>query len=220
MVLGGGADHGRAADVDVLDRSREIGAARDRRLEGVEVDDHEVDGRDAVLAHRLDVRRLVAAAKMPPWIFGCSVLTRPSMISGKPVACGDLRDGEAGLAERLGRAAGGENLDAPLGEEAGEADEAGLVGDRDQGAADGDRSSALIARLPPAPSPSARGAIFRHHALEQLAQLVLPPACRSVAGLVDGAGDAVPGRRCAGRRAECPGSAWGPRCSVSWKSSS
>jgi hypothetical protein len=27
------------------------------------------------------------SARIPPWIFGCSVLTRPSSISGDPVTC-------------------------------------------------------------------------------------------------------------------------------------
>src|SRR5690606_24734622 len=51
MVLGGGADHGRAADVDILD-DVVIGRARgDGFLEGIEVDGDEVDGADFVLDH-------------------------------------------------------------------------------------------------------------------------------------------------------------------------
>ena len=49
-VLGGGANHGRAADVDVLD---DVGEGYVRLLrslfKGVEVDDHHVDGLDGVL---------------------------------------------------------------------------------------------------------------------------------------------------------------------------
>jgi hypothetical protein len=83
IVLRRGAQHRRAADVDVLDRVLEA-AVRigDRRLERIEVDDDEVD--------RLDARARIAStcagwsrrARMPPWIFGCSVFTRPSSISG------------------------------------------------------------------------------------------------------------------------------------------
>ena len=61
VVLGRGADQRRAADVDVFDAVVEAGTRRDRRLEGVEVDDHEVDGGDAVLGHGLEVRGLVPA---------------------------------------------------------------------------------------------------------------------------------------------------------------
>ena len=67
---------------------------------------------------------------------GCSVLTRPSMISGKPVYVGDLDHRHAGVAQRLGRAAGRQDLDAALGEEAAELGEPGLVGNGDERAAD------------------------------------------------------------------------------------
>ena len=61
VVLGGGADHGGAADVDVLDR---LGGARvaacDRALEGVEVDAYEVDRLDFMLGGCAQVLVLVA----------------------------------------------------------------------------------------------------------------------------------------------------------------
>jgi hypothetical protein len=85
VVLGRRPDHGGAADVDVLDRRGVIGAARDGFLERVEVHDQKVDGADAVGLHRRDVLGLVAQRQKPPCTFGCRVLTRPSIISGKPV---------------------------------------------------------------------------------------------------------------------------------------
>ena len=52
-VLGRGAHHRRAADVDVLDRVLERAAGLgDRRAERVEIDHDEIDRRDAVLAQR------------------------------------------------------------------------------------------------------------------------------------------------------------------------
>ena len=52
MVLGGGAHHRRAADVDVLDGlGVAAGRPRDGLREGVEVDDQEVDAFDAVQRH-------------------------------------------------------------------------------------------------------------------------------------------------------------------------
>jgi hypothetical protein len=56
MVLGRGTDQRRSADIDVLDAGREVGAARDRLLEGVEVHDHQVDRRDPVLRHLRGMR--------------------------------------------------------------------------------------------------------------------------------------------------------------------
>ncbi len=60
MVLGRRADHRRAADVDILDDLVARGAARDRRLERVEVDDDEIDRSDPVLVHRRFVLVIVA----------------------------------------------------------------------------------------------------------------------------------------------------------------
>ena len=50
---------------------------------------------------------------------------------------GDIDDGEAGVTQRAGGAAGGEDFDVGLGERLGEGDEPGLVRDGDEGAADG-----------------------------------------------------------------------------------
>ncbi len=60
VVLGGGADHGRAADIDVLDAGFEIGLARDGFLERIEIDHQNIDRRDPVRPHRFDMRRIVA----------------------------------------------------------------------------------------------------------------------------------------------------------------
>ena len=63
MVLGRGADQRRPADVDVLDGGREVGAARHRRLERVEVHHDQVDRRDLVVGHRLGVAGVGAAGE-------------------------------------------------------------------------------------------------------------------------------------------------------------
>ena len=65
VVLGAGADQSRAADVDILDACGEIGAARDRLLEGIEIDHEKVDRRDRVLFKRA-LMRLVAAHREQP----------------------------------------------------------------------------------------------------------------------------------------------------------
>mmetsp|Transcript_15992 Transcript_15992/g.42294 ORF Transcript_15992/g.42294 Transcript_15992/m.42294 type:complete len:537 (+) Transcript_15992:169-1779(+) len=53
VVLRRGADHARAADVDVLNAVREVATLGDGLAEGVEVDNHQIDGHDAVLDHFL-----------------------------------------------------------------------------------------------------------------------------------------------------------------------
>ena len=57
VVLGGGADHAGAADIDLLDAVLEADAGLgDGGLEGIEVHHHQVDGRDA---QALGVRHMV-----------------------------------------------------------------------------------------------------------------------------------------------------------------
>ena len=121
---------------------------RDRGREGIEVDDQQVDGRDALRAHH-GVVRAARGPAAPPWIFGCSVLTRPSMISGKPVRSATSRTGEPGVAQRACGAAGRKQFDAARGQRAREFDEAGLVGNREQRAA-GARDIAIgsVSRAP------------------------------------------------------------------------
>ena len=71
-------------------------------LERVEVDDDEVDRLDAVLVHRRGMFGIVAHAEQRRHApTGCSVFTRPSMISGKPVSSDTSRTGNAGLGDRL-----------------------------------------------------------------------------------------------------------------------
>ncbi len=60
VVLRRGADHGRAADVDVLDAGGKIAAARDGVLERIKIDDQNIDRADAVRAHRFGVGGIVA----------------------------------------------------------------------------------------------------------------------------------------------------------------
>ena len=55
---------------------------------------------------------------------------------GEPGVVGDLPDRDAGGGDRLGSAAGGEELDPHLVEAAGEVDESGLVRDGEKGALD------------------------------------------------------------------------------------
>ena len=109
----------------------------ERGLERVEVDHDQVDrrrGRARASVARCSGRS--RRARMPPWTPGCSVLTRPSRISGAPVRSPTSTTAHVGRAQGRGGAAGGDQLDALGREPAAELDQAGLVVHREQRAAD------------------------------------------------------------------------------------
>ena len=134
VVLGRGADHRRAADIDVLDAGREIGAARDGFLERIEIDDQKIDRPDAVRAHRLGVRGIAADGEQAAMHRRMQRLDAAVHHFGKAGEVGDVEDRESGLAQRLARAAGRNEFDAVAGERAGEFDHPGLVGNGNEGA--------------------------------------------------------------------------------------
>ena len=133
-VLRRGTQHRRAADVDVLDRvfQRAVGPRGGLR-ERVEVDDQEVDRRDAVLLQRRHVRRQIAPREQAAVDARVQRLHAAVEHLGKAGDLGHFGDGQAGLGEQLGGAAGGQQLDAGAVQFARELDDAGLVGDGEQG---------------------------------------------------------------------------------------
>jgi hypothetical protein len=132
-VLRGRAHHRRPADVDVLDRVVERAAgARDGRLERIEVDDQDVDRRDAVLAQRRHVGRQLAAREQAAVDLRVQRLDAAVEHLRKAGVFGDLGHREAGVGEQLGGAAGRQQPDAERRELARQLDDAGLVGYRDQ----------------------------------------------------------------------------------------
>jgi|GEM_PF-6315782 len=139
VILGGGAHHAGATDVDVLDHRVAVGATGNRRLERVEVDDDEVDRADAVVGHRLGMLGVVAhreQAAVDHRVQRLDAAVHHLREAGKVA---DVLHGQAGVAQRLGGAAGRDELDALVGQRAGEIDDSRLVGHGQQGAADGDR---------------------------------------------------------------------------------
>ncbi len=133
VVLGGRAQHGRAADVDVLDgigqRAFILG---DGLLERIQVHHQQVDGRDAVLGQRRHVFGQVAAgqdAAVHLRVQGLDAAVEHFREAG---VVGHFRHGQAGLGEQLGGAAGGEELDARAVQRTGKVDDAGLVGNGKQ----------------------------------------------------------------------------------------
>ncbi len=136
VVLRGGAQHRRAADVDVLDRVGERAVrARGRRLERIEVHDQQIDRRDLVLRHH----RIVDAAPAEQAAVHLRVQRLDAAVHdfGKAGQRRDVGDRHAALAQRRGAAAGRDQRDAERIESVREIDEAGLVGNAEQGPPDG-----------------------------------------------------------------------------------
>ena len=135
MVLRGGSQHRRAADIDVLDGGRDVaGGVRHGLLEGIQVHDQQIDGSDAVLVHH----RVVLAT--PPQESSVDLrmqgLHPPIHDLGKPGMLRYLLDRDAGIREQAGRAAGGEYLYPSGGQPFRELDDTALVGHADQRALD------------------------------------------------------------------------------------
>ena len=142
MVLGGGAHHGRAADVDLLDTGVEGGAGGDGVGDGVAVDDDQVDGGHPQGGQLVEVVGLAAVGE-DAGVDGRVEGLDPSLEAlGE---AGDLLhrgDGQARGGDGGGGGAGGDDLDAGVGQGAGEREEAGLGVDGEAGAAHGDAGGA------------------------------------------------------------------------------
>ncbi len=136
-ILSGGADHGRSADVDVLDQLFKSHARFGGGFfEGIEIHDHHVDRLNAVLGDGSGVGGILAAVQNAPVNFGMQRLHAAVEHFGEASEVGDVFDGDEGIAKKLGRASGGDEFDAEAGKLAGEIDKAGLVGDAENGALD------------------------------------------------------------------------------------
>ena len=136
-VLRGRPDQRGTAHVDLLDRLGPRDArAGDRPLERVEGDGDEVDRRDAVALEGGHVLGRVAAGQDAAVDHRVEGLHPPVEELGEAGHLRDVADGEAGLPEELGGAAGREDLRAERGEAPGELDQAALVVRAQQGSTD------------------------------------------------------------------------------------
>ncbi len=127
-VLGCRADHGRPADIDVLDEVAEGNAGLSCGLfEGIEIYDDHVDGLDAVSGDGGLVFLISANVKEPTMNFGVKRFHTAVEHLGEAGKFADVLDGEAGVAQSLSRAAGGNQLNAKAGQGAGKVDQAGFV---------------------------------------------------------------------------------------------
>ena len=136
VILGAGAQHGGTADIDVLDGLGEPATGlRDARFEGVEVDDHEVDGRDPVRRHD----RLIETTPSQDAAvdLGVQGLHPPAQDLRGTGVVGDLEDGQPVVPEQPRRPAGRQDLDVAPRQISRERDEPGLVRYAQERALDG-----------------------------------------------------------------------------------
>mmetsp|Transcript_26554 Transcript_26554/g.67945 ORF Transcript_26554/g.67945 Transcript_26554/m.67945 type:complete len:284 (+) Transcript_26554:1381-2232(+) len=132
VVLRRGTDHARPADVDVLDAIGEVATLGHGLTEGVQVDDHEVDGPNAVLLH-LRLVLLVAAGRQQGTVhLRVQRLHAAVQNLGRAGVVGHVLDRAAVLPELGRRAACGQDVDLVLGQELAQLLQARLVVDRDE----------------------------------------------------------------------------------------
>ncbi len=159
-IFGGGTQHGRTADVDMLDGvgKGDIGLG-DGLLELIEVDRDQVDHLDAVLSGLLHVLLGIAAGQKGSMDLGVQGLDAAVHHLGIARKLLDRGHGDACILDGASRAAGRDDLDAKvIDQRSCEIDDARLVGDRDQRARDLHiRSHAvLLSGTPPCSSSLSR----------------------------------------------------------------
>lgn len=123
---------GRPTDVDLLDSLRECASGLDRLPKLVEVDHHEVDRTDAILPRLLPVLLRAPLEEDPSLDLGDERLHPAFEHLRDAGVVRNLDDLHACLRNRLGRAAGREDLDLHLPESLGEFHHSGLVRNADQ----------------------------------------------------------------------------------------
>ncbi len=136
MVLGGRAHHAGAADINILDDLVALGALGDGRGKGIEVDHDQIDRADAVRVHCGDMLCIVAHREQTAMHHRVQRLDAAVHHLGK---VGDLRNvahRKARIAQRLGGAAGGDQLHAMRRQSGAEFGQAAFVGDGKQRALD------------------------------------------------------------------------------------
>ena len=115
MVLGGGPDQRRSADIDVFDAGLEIAAAGDSRFERIKVDHYQIDGRDAVRFHGGHMRRVGAACEYAAMDQRMQGFDPPIHDLGETGMVPDLLDRHARGSQRRRGAAGGQNFNVVVG---------------------------------------------------------------------------------------------------------
>mmetsp|Transcript_57431 Transcript_57431/g.171318 ORF Transcript_57431/g.171318 Transcript_57431/m.171318 type:complete len:489 (-) Transcript_57431:193-1659(-) len=138
VILGGGSKHGGSANINVLDALGEISSSGHGLLEGVQVENGHVDLANAQFLHIGFVGGVAPHSQESTVYLGVEGLdTSIEAFVGARVF-GHVNYGESGLAEFLGSASRGEELDVLGGEVLAQFDNASFVRDADKGAGYGD----------------------------------------------------------------------------------
>ena len=136
MVFCGGAQHGRSADVDVLDGVvvAAVGLG-DGGRERIQIHHQQIDGFDAVLG----TDRVIGAGTREQAAVDFRMQGfHPSVHDFRKAGdSADIGDGQTGVAQGLGGTAGGQQLHAMGDQRFSQRQQAGFIGHRQQGAADG-----------------------------------------------------------------------------------
>ena len=134
VVLGGRADQGGPADVDVLDRlGQGCVGPRDGGLERIQVDDDQVDRQETLALERGQVVGIVAASQDSAVDLGVQGLDPAAENFGLAGVVGDFGDLETGGHERRPGAAAGQELGAARRQGLRQLDQSSLVENTDQG---------------------------------------------------------------------------------------
>ena len=133
VILGGGAKHRRSADIDILDGILERCASpRNRYLERIEIDRHQIDRHDLALAEGGHMLRQISSAQQ-----GCvdqrvQGLDPPIEDLGEAGNLLHLQHRDVGGPQGGSRSAGGDDLPSELHQPLGEGHHPALVTDGDQ----------------------------------------------------------------------------------------
>jgi hypothetical protein len=133
VVLGRGTDHGRPANVDLLDRlfQRHAGPGHGS-LERIQVDHDQLEGHDAVFGQRSQVVGMVVPAKYPAMDLRMEGLESAVHHLGEAGVLGHVADRDALGLQVAARAAGAVDFHASRRQSAGETGQPELVADANQ----------------------------------------------------------------------------------------
>jgi len=133
VVLRRRAHHGGAADIDFLDGVGILDAGlRNGLLEGVEVDDHEIDGPDGVRLEILTIFGQIPTGQDSPMDLGMQGLHPAPEHLGALGQVGDIRHRQPGFPEGGGRSSRGHEFDAEGSQSLSEIHQTGFIRDREQ----------------------------------------------------------------------------------------
>src|SRR5262249_44373031 len=137
VVLGGGANQSRTANVDVFDEVfvRSAGL-RQRGFKRIEVAHDQIDGHDAMRLQRGPVLGMIADGQDAAMDQRVQRLDAAIQDLGEARDLGNVTDRESGLLQGSSRSTGGDQLDMEFCQDTSEIDQAGLVADTEQGPTD------------------------------------------------------------------------------------